>query len=164
MSYAAHPLQLRWSFQRNIQRNPAKFPETKCFSSGPNSGYHWTSDALIYNISCVISHGPARLKNIMSPALTAALIPPEIYINDTFVEKTPRNVPVWQKIRQSIPLLIYSSTEQLQVALWTFMFIRLKQRKVSSHPPSAISPFPIFPSLIPPSTNPPSRLLGQFDY
>jgi hypothetical protein len=38
------------------RENSAKFPETKCFSSGPNSGcqgrisFHWTKEALIYNI------------------------------------------------------------------------------------------------------------------
>ncbi len=42
--------------------------------------------------------------------------------------------------------------------------VRLKQRKVSSHPPSSISPSNISPSPIPPSPNPPSRLLSQFDY
>ncbi len=38
------------------RENPAKCPETKCFSSGPNSGcqgrisVHWTTKALLYNI------------------------------------------------------------------------------------------------------------------
>ncbi len=40
-----------------------------------------------------------------------------------YVEKTPRNVPVWQKIRQSIYHSLFSSIEQLQVALWTYMFL-----------------------------------------
>ncbi len=42
--------------------------------------------------------------------------------------------------------------------------VRLKQRKVYSHPSSLASPSPISPSSIPPSPNTPSRLLGQFDY
>ena len=42
--------------------------------------------------------------------------------------------------------------------------VRLKQRKVSSHPASSISPSPLSPSTIPPPLNPPSRLLCQFDY
>ncbi len=42
--------------------------------------------------------------------------------------------------------------------------VRLKQRKVSSHPPSSISPSNISPSPIPPSPSPPSGLLSQFDY
>ena len=56
---------------------------------------------------------------------------------------------------------LYSSTEQLQVALWTFMFIKLglNKERVSWHPPSTISPSPISPSLIPPSWNPPSYLV-----
>jgi hypothetical protein len=46
-----------------------------------------------------------------------------------------------------------------------FSLVRIKQwKKVYSHPPSSIFPSPISISLIPPSTNPPSRLLGQFDY
>ncbi|MFN9983613.1 MAG: hypothetical protein ACK53Y_27050, partial [bacterium] len=42
-------------------------------------------------------------------------------------EKTLRNIPVWEKIRQSLPLL-----EQLQVALWTYMFVRLGLNKAKS--------------------------------
>jgi len=40
----------------------------------------------------------------------------------------------------------------------------LTQKSLSSHPLSSISPSPIFLSLIPLSRNPPSCLLGQFDY
>ncbi len=60
-----------------------------------------------------------------------------------------------------------SSTEQLHaggmVNLHVFQ-VRLKQRKVSSHPPSSISPSTISPSPIPPSPDPPSRLIDQLDY
>jgi hypothetical protein len=42
--------------------------------------------------------------------------------------------------------------------------VRPKQRKVSSHPPSSISPPPISPSTIPPSPYLSSRPLGQFVY
>ncbi len=74
-------------------------------------------------------------------------------------------ITVWQKIRQSIPLLLLFNrvTAGGAVNLHATQF-RLKQRKVSSHPNSMICPFPISPSLIPSSPNPPSRFLGQFDY
>jgi hypothetical protein len=52
----------------------------------------------------------------MSPALTAALILPEIYVNDTYVEKTPRKFQFGKKSAKVYHCL-YSSTEQLQVAL-----------------------------------------------
>jgi hypothetical protein len=42
--------------------------------------------------------------------------PQNIYL--WYLEKTPRNVPVWQKIRQ-VFYSLYISTEELQVALWT---------------------------------------------
>ncbi len=77
----------------------------------------------------------------------------------------PPKIPVGQKICQSIPLLIWfnrstaGGTMNLHVSQ-----VRLKQRKVSSHPASSICPFPSSPSLIPPSPNPPSCRLGQFDY
>ncbi len=79
--------------------------------------------------------------------------------------ENPAKIPVWQKIRQSIPLLILfnrstaGGTMNLHVSQ-----VRLEQRKVSSHPPSSICPFPSSFSLLPPSPNPPSRLLSQFDY
>ncbi len=46
------------------------------------------------------------------------------------------------------------------------MFFRLglNNEKSIHHPPSSISLSPISPSVILPSRNPPSRLLGQFDY
>ncbi len=66
--------------------------------------------------------------------------------------ENPAKIPVWQKIRQSIPLLIQfnrstaGGTMNLHVSQ-----VRLEQRKVSSHPPSSISPSSISPSVIPPS-------------
>ncbi len=105
----------------------------------------------------------------MSPARTPrpshrSFADPYGVINE-YVEKTPRIVPVWQKIRQSIPLLIkfINATTGGTVYLHASQ-IRLKQSIIPSHPPSSISPSPISPSLIPPSTNPLSCLLGQFDY
>ncbi len=79
--------------------------------------------------------------------------------------ENPAKIPVWQKIRQSIPHLIqfYRATAGGTVNIHVFQ-VRLKQRKVSSHPPSSISPSTSSPSTIPPSPNPPSRPLGQFDY
>ena len=50
---------------------------------------HWTSEAKKYNVP---SHHSCA--------------DPTSDINDIYVEKTPRIVPVWQKIRQSIPQLI----------------------------------------------------------
>jgi hypothetical protein len=80
--------------------------------------------------------------------------------------RKPREVSQFGKKSAKVYHSLYSSTEQLQVALWSYIFsqVRLKQSKVYSDPPSSISPSPISPSLIPPSRNPPSCLLGQFDY
>ncbi len=88
-----------------------------------------------------------------------------LFFKERYVEKTPRNIPVWQKIRKSIPPLIQfiRATVGDTVNLHVFQ-VRLKQIKVSSHPPSSIFPSIFSPSLIPPSPNPPSRPLGQFDY
>ncbi len=67
-------------------------------------------------------------------------------------KENPAKIPVWQKIRQSIQLLIQfnrstsGGTMNLHVSQ-----VRLEQRKVSSHPPSSICPFPSSPSLILPS-------------
>jgi hypothetical protein len=47
---------------------------------------------------------------------------------------SPRNIPVWQKIRQSIPQF-NRGTAGGTVNLHVFQ-VRLKQRKVSSHPSS----------------------------
>jgi hypothetical protein len=60
--------------------------------------------------------------------------------------------------------LLYSSTEQLQVALWTYMFLKfgLNNEKSIHTLPLRSVPFLSLPS-IPPSPSPPSRLLGQFD-
>ena len=66
-------------------------------------------------------------------------------------KENPAKIPVWQKIRQSIPLLIlYSSIEQLQVALWAYIFLRLgfNNDNLYSHPPSQIYPSPISPPLV----------------
>ncbi len=56
---------------------------------------------------------------------------------------------------------LYSSTEELQMAMWAYIFFRLgfNNDNLYSHPPSQISQSPISPSLIPPSWNPPSRLV-----
>ncbi len=77
-------------------------------------------------------------------------------------KRNPAKYPSLAKIRQSMPHchILYSSTEQLQVALWTYMFFKLGLNKVSSHPPSSISPSTSSPSTIPPSPNPPSRPLN----
>ena len=58
---------------------------------------------------------------------------------------------------------LYSSTEQLQMTLRSYMFLKLGlNNEMSLHtPPSSVSPppFPISPPLIPPS-----GLLDPFDY
>ncbi len=79
-------------------------------------------------------------------------------------EKTPRKFQFGKKSAK-IYHSLYSSTGQLQVALWTFMFIRLglnKEKSLNTLPLQC--PSPISPSLIPPSWNPPSRTLvmGSF--
>ncbi len=45
---------------------------------------------------------------------------------------------------------LYSSTEELQMALWAYIFLRLgfNNNNLYSHPPSQISPSPISPSLV----------------
>ena len=67
--------------------------------------FHWITEALIFNITREIFHWTSEAKKLMSPA-PHSCSDPTSDINDTYVEKTPRNVPVWQKIRQSIPLFI----------------------------------------------------------
>jgi hypothetical protein len=61
--------------------------------------------------------------------------------------ENPAKIPVWQKIRQSIAQLIefIRATVGGTVNLHVFQ-VRLKQRKVFSHPPSSISPSTISPS------------------
>jgi hypothetical protein len=85
------------------------------------------------------------LKNIMSPVHRSFADP---YGKIIVFRENPAKIPVWQKIRQSIPLLIKfnRATAGGTVNLHASQF-RLKQRKVSSHPPSPICPFPISPSL-----------------
>jgi hypothetical protein len=150
---------------RNFQKqNASLYARTRDALGVYLSTWPWTTEVLIYNIPRVISHWTSKAKKYNVPCHHSCADPTSDK-NDTYVEKTPRNVPVWQKFRQSIPQLIWfhrtaaGGSVNLHVSP-----VRLKQRKVSSHPPSPICPFPIFPSLIPPSTNPRSRLLGQFDY
>jgi hypothetical protein len=88
------------------RENPAKFPETKWFSSGPNTGcqrrisFHWTKEALIYNISHPSSHPshPCKLfgtlKNIISPAIIAALI---LTAKLMICKENPAKISVWEK-------------------------------------------------------------------
>ncbi len=97
----------------------------------------------------------------LAPPIAASLILPA-----NNIKKNPAKIPAWEKkIRQSLPLLIKfnRATAGGTVNLHASQF-RLKQRKVYSHPPSPICLFPISPSIIPPSPNPPSRFLGQFDH
>ncbi len=69
------------------------------------STWPWTTEALIYNIPRVISHWTSEAKKYKVPCHHSCADPTSD-INDSYVEKTPRNVPVWKKIRQSIPQLI----------------------------------------------------------
>ncbi len=55
--------------------------------------------------------------------------------------ENPAKIPVWEKSAKVFHSL-YSSTEQLQVALWTFMFIRLElNNDKSSHTLPLQSPY-----------------------
>ncbi len=123
--------------------------------------FHCTSEALTYNIPR-LSPQPAHpckpfgtLKNTMSPPpLTSeakeynvpchhSCIDPTSDVDDTYVEKTPRKSQFGKKIRRSIPLLIHCNRVTAGGTQ-----VRLKQRKVHSHPPSSSSPSLISPSLI----------------
>jgi hypothetical protein len=104
----------------------------------------------------VCNHGPSIMSRSFLNSST-------LIVN---IKRNPREISqFWQKIRQSIPQLILFNrgTAGGTVNLHVFQ-VRLKQRKVSSHPHSSISPSTISSSPIPPSPNPLSRLLGQFDY
>ena len=83
------------------------------------------------------------------------------------MEKTPRKFQFGKKSAKVYHFpyssIRYRATAGVTVNIHVSQ-VWLKQRKVSSHPPSLICPFPISPSLIPPSPNPPSYALGQFDY
>jgi hypothetical protein len=80
--------------------------------------------------------------------------------------ENPAKIPVWQKIQfgkksATVYHSLYSSTGQLQLALWMFLFIRLglnKEKSLNTLPLHAC-PSHISPSLILPSRNPPSRTL-----
>ncbi len=99
-------------------------------------------------------------KNIMSLAIAASLI---LTVELMIHRENPVKILVWQKFAKMY-YFSYSSLIQLQVALCTYMLLlRLGLNKVLCIIPS-YPPFPIFPSLIPPSLNPPSRFLGKFDY
>jgi hypothetical protein len=110
-------------------------------------------------LKCSTAHHITECLPTLAPPIAASLILPVI-----IQRKTPRNILVWRKIRQSIPLpILFNRTTADGTVNLQFSSVRIKQWKVYSDPPSSISPFPISPSLIPPPTNPPSRLLGQFD-
>ena len=65
-----------------------------------------------------------------------------------YVKKTPRNVPVWEKICQSIPQLIqFNRATAGGTVNVHFSLVWIKQSKFYSHPPSPICPFPISPSI-----------------
>ncbi len=77
----------------------------RVFSRGPKS--------ILIHLGSKLMYIPVRpyvltfFMNVMSPAppIAAALILTELLMINR-KENTPRNVPVWQKIRQSIPQLI----------------------------------------------------------
>ncbi len=102
------------------RENPAKFPETKWFSSGPNSGcqrrisFHWTKEALIYNIPRPSPH-PSHPKKCNVPChhTVAALI---LTAKLMICKENPAKISVWEKNPPKYNTL-YSSIEQLQVAL-----------------------------------------------
>jgi hypothetical protein len=103
------PLQLRCSFWLIIYRtNPAKN-----HSRGPRVIFHWTSEAKKCNVSCHRS-----------------CFDPTWDLNDLYVEKTPGKSQFGKKSAKVYHCL-YSSTEQLQMALWTYIFLwfRLNNEK-----------------------------------
>ncbi len=68
---------------------------------------HSTSEAKKYNVSC--NH---------------SCTDPTSNVNHTYVKKTPRKCQFAKKSAKVCHSL-YSSIEQLQVALWTYIFLRL---------------------------------------
>jgi hypothetical protein len=99
---------------RNFQKQNASLQAQTRLPGAYRISFHWISETLIFNITREIFHCTSEDKKLMSPA-PQSCSDPTSDINDTDVEKNPRNVPVWQKIRQSIYHCLYSSTEQLQV-------------------------------------------------
>ncbi len=86
-----------------------KISRNKMLLFRPNFGagrisFHWIIQ-WIYNFPREISHWTSKAKKYNVPCPHSYADPPSD-INDTYVYKTPRNVPVCQKIRESIPLLI----------------------------------------------------------
>ncbi len=75
---------------------------------GPRVISQWTSEAKKYNAPCHHS-----------------CTDPTGDVNDTYVEKTPRKCQFAKKFAKVYHSL-YSSTEQLQVALRTYIFLRLE--------------------------------------
>jgi hypothetical protein len=57
---------------------------------GPNVISHWTSEA----------------KKLMSPAIAAALTALILTAKFIICKENPTKIPVWEKIRQSIPQLV----------------------------------------------------------
>jgi hypothetical protein len=90
---------------RNFQKQNASLQAQTRLPGAYRISFHWITEALIFNITREIFHWTSEAKKLMSPA-PHSCSDPTSDINDTYVEKTPRNVPVWQKIRQSIPLFI----------------------------------------------------------
>jgi hypothetical protein len=91
-------------------------------------------------------------------------IDPTSDLNDTYIEK-PREMSQFGKKSAKVYHCLYRSIEQLQVALWTFMFIMLGLNNEKSTHTLSLQFFQLLSLLcIPPSRNPPSCLLGQFDY
>jgi hypothetical protein len=77
--------------------------------------FHWITEALICNITREIFHWTSEAKKLMSPA-PHSCSDPTSDINDTYVEKTPRKSQFGKKSAK-VNHCLYSSTEQLQVAL-----------------------------------------------
>ena len=96
----------------------------------------------IGNFMSFCNHGPSIMSRsfLNSGTLIVLLV--------KYIGKTPRNIPVWQKMRQSIPQLIQFNrgTAGGTVNLHVFQ-VRLKKRIVSSPPLSLVSPSFISPSI-----------------
>ena len=94
-----------------------------------------------------ISPPPISPKNRMSP-VRRSFADPYGEINDV-LRKPRENPSLGKKIRQSKPLLIqFNRATEGGTANVHFSLVWIKQRKVYSHPPSPICPFPISPSSV----------------
>ncbi len=70
--------------------------------------------------------------------------------NKKNADLNPREISQFGKKSAKVYHCLYSTTEELQMALWAYIYLRLgfNNDSLYSHPPSQISPSPISPSLV----------------